>query len=168
MYHTIEKLTRMDVVLFILAGLFILIGLAGSFLPILPGVPLSYVGLLTLQFAASVSFSTRFLLFWGAVVVIVQLLDFYVPAWGTKRFGGSKLGVWGSVAGSLIGLFFGPWGIIFGPFVGAIAGELISGKDSSEALRAGLGSFIGFIFGTGIKIVVCLFILFYYIKEIFH
>ncbi len=156
----------MDILLFILVGIFLIIGFLGSFLPVLPGVPLSYVGILLLHFTDAVQFSTTFLMVWLVIVVVVQVLDYFVPMWGTKKFGGSKKGVWGSVLGSLVGMFFGPVGIIFGPFVGAVLGELLDGKQKNEAFRAGFGSFVGFLLGTGVKLVVCVFLIYYYILEV--
>ncbi len=156
----------MDIFLLTLAGLLLIVGFLGSFLPILPGVPLSYIGILLMHFTGCVQFSTRFLVLWGAVVVAVQIIDYVVPIWGTKRFGGSKKGVWGSVVGSIVGMFFGPLGIIFGPFLGALAGEFADGKETKDAMKAGVGSFVGFLLGTGIKLVVCSFLIVYYVREV--
>ena len=113
----------MDVVLVVLAAVCILIGIAGCILPVLPGVPLAYVGLLLLHASSYADFSLTFLLLWGAAVVVVQLLDYFIPAWGAKRFGGTKWGIWGSTIGVLVGIFLGPWGIVLGPFIGAVIGE---------------------------------------------
>lgn len=156
----------MEVVLVILGSLCLLLGLVGCILPILPGVPLAYGGLWLLQATDKVQFSWRFMLIWGVVTVVVQLLDFVVPVWGTKVFGGSKAGVWGSTIGLVVGLFFGPWGIVIGPFVGAVAGEILANglsKDMSfeQALKAGTGSFIGLMTGTVLKL-VCVGLMIYY------
>lgn len=156
----------MDVVLVVLAAICIIVGFAGCILPVLPGVPLAYVGLLLLHASSYADFSLTFLLLWGAAVVIVQLLDYFIPAWGTKRFGGTKWGTWGSTIGVLVGIFFGPWGIILGPFAGAVIGELLAGKQSNEALRAGAGVFVGFIVGTLLKLIIVAFFMYYYIKEL--
>jgi uncharacterized protein YqgC (DUF456 family) len=82
-------------------------------------------------------------------------LDYVIPAWGTKRYGGTKYGVWGSTIGVFVGMFFGAIGIIVGPLVGAIVGELIGGKGQKEALRAGWGSFVGILCGTVLKLICC-------------
>jgi uncharacterized protein len=119
----------MDYVLIVLGVLFIIGGILGGVLPVLPGPPLSYIGLLFLHFTEKYQFSTRFLIIWAIVTVVVYLLDYVIPAWGTKRFGGSNRGIWGSIIGLVIGLFFfPPFGIIIGPFVGAVIGELTCRK----------------------------------------
>ncbi|HKJ78566.1 MAG TPA: DUF456 domain-containing protein, partial [Prolixibacteraceae bacterium] len=121
----------MDLLLITLGVFFIIGGILGGLLPVLPGPPLSYIGLLCLHFTNEHAFTSKFLLFWAAITILVYILDFIIPAWGTKRFGGSRRGVWGSIIGLLIGLFFlGPVGIIIGPFAGAVIGELSTGKDS--------------------------------------
>lgn len=145
----------MDIALLILAFLFMLIGIIGCIVPGLPGTPIAYAGLWIAQASDRIDFSWQFLLVWGIVVVIISVLDYIVPAWGTKQFGGSRWGVWGSTIGVIIGLFFGAVGVILGPLVGAILGELISGKQLNQALKAGWGSFIGILFGTILKLIAC-------------
>ena len=145
----------MDIFLLVLAFLFMLIGIIGCIVPGLPGTPIAYVGLWIAQATERVDFSWQFLLIWGIVVIVISVLDYIVPAWGTKQFGGTKWGVWGSTIGVFVGLFFGASGVILGPLVGAIVGELIAGKQLQEAIRAGWGSFIGILFGTILKLVAC-------------
>jgi hypothetical protein len=145
----------MDIFLLILASLCMLIGIIGCIVPGLPGVPVAYVGLWIAQATDKIDFSWQFLLIWGIVTVVVSILDYIVPAWGTKKYGGTKYGVWGSTIGVIVGLFFGAVGVIIGPLVGAVLGELISGKQFNEALRAGWGSFIGILAGTVLKLVCC-------------
>ena len=100
------------------------------------------------------------------VTAVVQILDAVVPIWGTKVMGGSKAGVRGSTLGLIAGLFFGPWGIVLGPFIGAVAGEMMAnntGTDMSlkEALKAGSGAFVGLMTGTVLKL-VCVGLMIYY------
>ena len=145
----------MDIALLILAGLCMLVGLIGCIVPGLPGTPIAYAGLWIAQATERVDFSWQFLLIWGIVTVVVSVLDYVVPALGTKKFGGTRWGVWGSTIGVFIGLFFGAVGVIVGPLVGAILGELLGGKKMAEALRAGWGSFIGLLCGTVLKLICC-------------
>lgn len=145
----------MDIALLVIAFLLMLIGIIGCIVPGLPGTPIAYAGLWIAQATERVDFSWQFLLVWGIVTVVISALDYIVPAWGTKRYGGTKWGVWGSTIGVFVGLFAGPWGVILGPLAGAVIGELLGGKAAQEALRAGWGSFIGILFGTVIKLVAC-------------
>ncbi len=157
----------MDIVLIVFGVLFIITGILGCVIPVIPGPPLSYVGLLFLHFTAKYQFSSRFLVIWAIITVVVYALDYVIPAWGTKKFGGSKRGVWGSLIGLVIGLFFfPPFGIIIGPFLGAVIGELSSGKDSGAAIKSGFGSFMGFLAGTLLKLIASGMMTWYFFKEL--
>ncbi len=155
-----------------IAGLiFILISVIGSILPVIPGPALGFAGLFILRFTAFVEESRagyydNLLWIFAFVVIVVTILDYIVPVWGTKRFGGSKAGMLGAGLGVIAGLFFAPAGLIIGPFLGAVMGEMIAGKDEKRSLRAGFGSFIGFLTGVVLKITVCLVIGYYFIKEL--
>jgi uncharacterized protein YqgC (DUF456 family) len=158
----------MDFILLGIGVLLIVIGLLGCILPIIPGPPLSFVGLIMLQLTDKGDFSTNFLLIMGFLAVFVTVLDYIVPIWGTKRFGGSKAGVWGSTIGLIVGLFFfPPIGIILGPLVGAIVGESLRGTEFKDSLRAGMGSLLGFLLGTGIKLISSGLMTWYFFKEWF-
>lgn len=157
----------MDYFLITLGIIIALTGILGCFLPFLPGPPLNYVSLLLLHFTANHQFSTRFLVIWAIVTVVVVLIDYLIPVLGTKKFGGSKHGVWGSVVGLIAGLFiFPPIGIIIFPFAGAVVGELIAGKDTGSALKAGFGSFVGFLAGTILKLIVSGMMTWYFFSKI--
>lgn len=145
----------MEVVLLVLAFICLVVGIIGCIVPGLPGTPVAYAGLWIAQATERVDFSWQMLLVWGIVTVVVSVLDYVVPAWGTKQFGGTRYGVWGSTIGVFVGLFAGPWGVILGPLVGAVVGELLGGKAAAEAIRAGWGSFIGLLFGTILKLICC-------------
>ena len=157
----------LDITLITLGIICIIIGIVGCIMPVIPGVPLNYLGIILLQFTSQVQFSTHFLIVWGIVVVIVQILDYYVPVWGTKRFGGGKKGIWGSIIGVIAGIFiFPPWGIIICPFVGAVIGELLDKKEINAAIKAGFGAFLGFVAGTLMKLIVAIILSFYFFKEL--
>ena len=158
----------MDLTLLILAGVLLVLGLLGAVLPVLPGLPFSYAGLLVFWFSSYSELSVQFVVIWGIVVAVLQILDYVLPALGARWLGGSKWGTWGSVIGLLVGMFFGIAGIVVGPFVGAVVGELINGAKGDVALKAGLGSFMGLLVGTFAKLVVSGIFIFYYIKEIFQ
>jgi uncharacterized protein YqgC (DUF456 family) len=156
----------LDIILVILGFCFLLGGLVGCILPAIPGPPLSYLALLFLQATRFADFSVKFLLITALVTVVVTVVDFIFPMWGTRKFGGSRAGTIGAVVGLLGGLFFAPVGIIVGPFAGAVAGELIAGRDTNSALRSGLGSLMGFLMGTVMKLTVCLIFTYYFVKEL--
>ncbi len=156
----------MDVFLAILGTICIIIGVLGSLLPILPGPPISYAGVLLLHFTQYAQYSTRFLILFAVLTAVVAVLDYVIPIWGTRKFGGSKYGTWGATIGVVVGIFMGPVGMIVGPFIGAVVGEMIYGKKSNEAFRAGLGSFIGFITGTLMKIVLSVILAFHFFKAL--
>jgi len=156
----------MDNLWVILGGILMLVGLAGSILPFLPGPPLSYIGLILQQLREAPPFSSKFLWIWAGVTLAVVIIDYVIPIYGTKKFGGTKYGVWGCTIGLIIGLFFGPVGIIAGPFVGAFVGELIGNANSDHALKAALGSFIGFLAGTLLKLIACAMMTYYYVASL--
>ena len=161
----------MDLTFAIVGSLLVLIGFLGSILPIIPGPPISWAGLLMLKWTDYINDNLPgyqnvlwILLFF---VVLVTILDYVVPIMGTKKYGGSKRGVWGATLGVVVGLFFGPLGIIIGPFLGAYLGEISSDKKDREALRAAWGSFMGFLLGVGLKLMTCGAILFFFIRFLF-
>ena len=156
----------LDIFLVILGICFLVGGLAGCILPALPGPPLSYIALLLLQATRFGDFSVKFLIITAIVTIIVTVVDYLLPLWGAKKWGGSRAGIIGSAIGLVIGLFFLPIGIIVGPFAGAVVGELIAGRDSNVALRSGFGAFVGFLLGTGVKLAVCVAFTFYFVKEL--
>ncbi len=157
----------MDVLLLIPGFILILIGLIGCIIPIIPGPPISYAGLLMMHLTKAVHYEQKFLLLWAGLVIGVTILDYFTPIWGTKKFGGTKRGTWGATLGLLIGLvFFPPIGIIIGPFAGAVIGELTHSEDMKKALRSGMGSLLGFLLGTGLKFAVSGFITYYFFRDL--
>ncbi|WP_370100590.1 DUF456 domain-containing protein [Xanthomarina gelatinilytica] len=158
----------MDILLTILGFLFMLLGILGSFLPVLPGPPLSWIGLLLLYLTNAVPNNWLFLGITLAVALIVFALDYIIPALGTKKFGGSKYGVLGTTIGLLVAIIFpvlGVFGIIVWPFVGAFIGELLNRTDSKTAVKAAFGSFLGFLTGTFIKFLVAVIYLGFFIMK---
>ena len=158
-----------DLVWAIIGLIVLIIGIVFSVLPVIPGQVLSWGSLLILQLQTNPPFSARFLAIWALVTAGVTLLDYYVPIWGTKKLGGSKSGIWGAAIGLIIGIFFfPPFGLIIGPFIGAYLGELIEGKDSRVAFKSGLGSFLGFVAGTMMKLVISFIMGYHFIINAFN
>ena len=148
--------TAIDILLIFSGVLCLLIGFAGCFFPLLPSSPLAYCALWLLHATHRCDYSYRFLTLTLIATAVVQLLDSVIPALGAKRFGGSKAGIWGSILGGILGgIFFAPAGLILGPLLGAILGELLIGKGKREALKAGLGAFIGFLAGIVLNVILC-------------
>lgn len=157
----------MDVFLMTIAVILALLGLLGSFLPAIPGPPLSYAALLLMQLSGQADYSTAFLIVWAAITLVVVLVDLFVPVWMTRRKGGSKTASRGAAIGLLVGLLVGPLGVILGPFVGAFIGQLIEDRgDTSRALDVAKSSFFGFLLGTGMKLIICGMMLFYVIRSV--
>lgn len=147
-----------DITLVIIGFILTLVGILGSFLPVLPGPPVSWIGLLLLHLTKAVPDNWWFLGITLVIALFVTVMDYVIPAAGTKKFGGSKAGMWGSIIGLLVAIFFpilGPFGIIIWPFVGALVGELSNNaSDQKRAWKAAFGSFLGFLTGTFLKFLV--------------
>lgn len=157
----------MTIFLITLAVVCLLTGLAGCVIPVLPGPPISYLGILFLHFSKEYDYSLTTLLVLLALVIVVTILDYVIPMLGSKYLGAGKWGSAGSFIGTIIGLFFLPWGLIVGPFLGAFIGEKISGKGWHDAFVAGTGSLVGFLVGTLIKVLLCLYMIWIFIESLF-
>jgi len=148
----------MDVFLLIIGFIFMLIGIAGSFLPILPGPFMGWIGLLLLHLTSIIPMSYPFLIITFLISVVIWMLDYIIPSMGTKRFGGSKWGAIGTTIGLIIGIIAPiPLGFLLGAFLGALIGELLyNHKDLKRAFKAAFGSFVGFLASTTLKFMVSL------------
>lgn len=159
----------MDILIVLIAALFIVLGIVGSFLPILPGPLTSWVGLLILHFADAIPMNWPFLIITLIFAIFIWFLDYIIPAIGTKRFGGSKYGMIGTSIGLIVGLLSPiPFGIIIGPFIGALIGELINKSNSQTAIKAAFGSFLGFLTSTFIKFIVSIVYLGLFIVKVWE
>lgn len=157
----------MDIILIILGVSALLLGLIGCIVPLLPGPPVAYAALLMLQLTSPAPFSSTQLLLWLLIVVFVQLIDYFLPMLGSKYSGGGRWGSRGCLVGTLIGLFFMPWGLLVGPFLGAYLGTLMEGRNQSEALKSGFGSLLGFLLGTVLKCLVCGYFAWQFVVSLF-
>ena len=154
-----------DYVLLIAGILLMILGIIGCLVPVLPGPPFSFLGIIFLHLSKFGHFTNIALITMGGIALVVTILDYVVPVWGTKKFGGSKYGIRGATIGLVIGLFLGPLGLIIGPLLGAFAGELIFKDDINYALKAGFGSLVGFLTGIGLKLAASFIMTFYFFKE---
>ncbi len=160
----------MDIFLIIVGFIFIIVGIAGSILPVLPGPPLAWVGLLFMYLTKVIPMDYWVLGIALTLAIIITILDYVIPAVGTKKFGGTKYGMWGTTIGLIIGLLIPiPLGFLIGSIVGAFVGELIyDSQDTPRATKAAIGSFVGFISATFLKLVVTLGFLIWFIKVVWQ
>ena len=157
----------MDIALLILGFILMLVGILGSFLPVLPGPPVSWIGLLLLYLTKAIPNDWWFLGITLVVALIVFALDYIIPAMGTRKFGGSRAGMIGTTIGLVVAILFpvlGIFGIVIWPFIGALVGELINKADQQKALKAAFGSFIGFLTGTFLKFLIAVVYLGFFIS----
>lgn len=155
----------MEYLILIVSLLFVLVGIAGSVLPALPGPPLSWIGILILYTTPGIIWNYWLLGITFVITIVIAILDYVIPAQGTKRFGGSKYGIWGTNIGLIVGIFAPiPFGFIIGPFIGALIGELLFDQSNiNRAFKAATGSFIGFLASSFVKFVYCIVLLGIYI-----
>jgi len=157
----------LDFALLIVGFILIIIGIIGSVLPVLPGPTLSWVGLLLVFFHKDIPMNYTVIIVTGIIAIGINILDYIIPAKTVKKYGGSKYAIWGTNIGLLLGLFFPPLGFLIGPFIGAFVGQMyFNSQDQKTAFKVALGSFIGFITGTFMKLMVCfvyLGLFFYYV-----
>jgi len=153
----------MDTFLIVIAIILLIGAIAGCIIPFLPGPPLAYGSLILIQISSYKPYSEKFLIIWALVTILVVVADYYIPIWGTKKFGGTKGGVWGATIGLLFGIFlFPPIGLIVGPFFGAFIGEIVNNQNTNKAFRSALGSFIGFVAGTFMKLGISIVMGYYF------
>lgn len=158
----------LSIVLCIAAGVLLLVGFLGTFVPILPGAPLAWAGLLAAHFSQYNSISYLCLIITAVIAVAVSVADNIFPVTMTKKAGGSKYATTGATLGLIVGFFTGPWGIILGPFFGALIGEIINKKGMKDGvLKAALGAFSGFLLGTGLKMITVLGFIWVFVLSFF-
>ena len=158
----------MVTVIFIIAFVLLVLGVLGSLIPGLPGPPLSFIGILLIHFFTGTHFSISFLLTWAFIVILVFLLDYFMQVWGVKKFGGGRKATIGTFLGLFVGFLFPPIGLLIEPFIGAFIGALLEVQDdNTRAFKVAIGSFIGFVTGTILKLVVSSVLLYYAIYNIY-
>ena len=157
----------MDLIIVFVAGLFMVLGVLGSFLPVLPGIPLSWLGLLIFHFSGAIPMNYTFLGITLLIAVIIFALQYAIPALGTKYLGGTRSGMIGATIGLVAGIFIPiPFAILIAPFVGAYIGEILNKADSRTALKAASGSFIGLLASTFMELVVTSIFFFLFLYKV--
>jgi uncharacterized protein YqgC (DUF456 family) len=144
---------ELQIVLYLIAGVLILVGLVGVVLPVLPGLPVMFVGMLLAAWADHFQrVPIWVIVILGLMSLTALVVDFLATSLGARQVGAGKLAVLGAALGTLVGLFFGIPGLIVGPFLGAVVGELLHGKQLLHASKVGIATWLGLIFGTALKI----------------
>ncbi len=157
----------LDIILCIVAAVLLIVGFFGTFVPVLPGAPLAWVGLITAYFSYYIEISILTLVICGIASIVVSILDNFFPIFMTKKAGGSKAATTGATIGLIIGFFIGPAGIILGPLAGAMIGELIHTQGEwGNSFKSAIGAFLGFLLGTGIKMITVLVFIWIYFRAL--
>ncbi len=156
----------LETIAIILGAVFVFLGIAGCVLPLLPGPPLSFTGLLLLALLKHFSppLTPTLIIIMAVITIAATLGDYLIPLWGAKRYGTSKWGIWGSVAGMAIGLFFSPFSMLLGALIGAVVVEWLVQKEKEKALKAGWGVIMGSLLGTVLKLGVSGMMAYYFIR----
>jgi hypothetical protein len=154
-----------DIWILIAVTLLSLVGIIGCIAPGLPGPPLNYAALLLVQYQYK-SFSTTFMVVWTVIIILTTILDYFIPVWFAKKYGASKYGVYGSIIGMIVGIFFTPVGMVLGMLLGAIIGEMIGGSDSATAVKSGIATFFGTMMSMGLKLIVSIVLCIYLFVEL--
>ena len=163
----------MEASIIITIGIILLvIGLVSCVLPPLPGPPIAYLALLLAYFGlnATNDLPLWLLILYAIIILLITIIDNFIPVWSTQKFGGTKAGIRGCFIGILVGILLAPFGgfsIIICPFLGAMTGELIDGQEFTVAIKSGIGSFVGFLLTSGLKIIFVLMICFHFFKPLF-
>lgn len=154
-----------DIFLISIGLVIAVIGIVGCIIPAVPGPPLNFISLLILEAVTGGTYSPFFYVLWGAITILSIILDYVFPVWSAKKFNASRYGIWGSIIGMLIGIiFFPPFGMIAGLLLGAIAGELFAGKESSHAMKVGMVTFISSLLMILFKLAASLLMTYYFSK----
>jgi uncharacterized protein YqgC (DUF456 family) len=144
-----------DIALYLLAAVLMIAGVAGAIVPALPGIPLIFAGI---WLAAGVDHYRHAGVWWLVVIAVIGaiglVVDFVAGMLGAKRVGASPRALWGATLGTLVGMFFGLPGLLLGPFLGAVAGELMSGTSVLRSTHVGAGAWFGMLVGTLVKLVI--------------
>ena len=157
-----------DTIIYFVAFGFMIFGIIGSILPLIPGPIMSYIGLLLIHYFVDLNFTDKELFMYGIVTILVFLSDYILQFLGVKNMGGKKYALYGTMVGVVVGLFFPPFGLILGPFLGALTGAILEKNPHKNAFKIAFGALLGFVFGTIVKLSYSLYILYLVINTLFN
>ena len=159
----------LEVIIIMIGIVLLILGIIGCIVPAIPGPPLNFIALLLLQLLPGSNLTSEFMIWLGVLTVLITLLDYILPIFGAKVFGVSNYGIIGSFVGMIIGiLFFPPVGMLIGIIIGAVAGELLAGKNNSEAFRAGIATFFLSILMILLKLLLSVYMTYHFVIESFN
>lgn len=152
----------------VIGSVLMILGLAGSILPILPGPPLSFIGLFLLALLRHFSppLTPTLVIIMAIATIFAIAMDYIIPLLGAKRYGVSKWGIWGSVLGMATGIFWSPFAMLAGAFIGAVLAEWLVGKKKGDALRAGWGVVMGTLFATILRLGISGVMTYYFVRAL--
>ena len=153
-------------VIIIISILFLIFGLIGSLIPVIPGPIFSYLGIIFAYVFSLLDISQSEFIIISLATILVFILDYFFQYFGVKKLGGGRMSVMGLVLGTILGLFFAPFGLLLGPFLGAFLGAILENKNKSQSVKVAIGSLIGFISGTLVKFTFSTFLLWIFLKSI--
>ena len=154
-----------DILIIILVLFLSLLGIVGCFVPGMPGPTINYVALLIVQYRYN-SYSIIFMIIWALIIALTVVIDYFLPIWVAKKYGATKYGIWGSIIGMLLGIFFTPVGMVLGMLIGAVVGELLGGSEKGTALKSGIATFAGTVLSIGVQLIVSIVLTVYIIVEL--
>lgn len=157
----------MNELIYIVSFIFLLIGLIGAVIPVIPGPFISFVAVVLLYATSDLNITTKMLWILGVFMLISTIGDYVLQILGVKKLGGGKKAIRGTIIGTVIGLFLPPFGIIIGAFIGAFIGAKSESDNFSQALKIAFGAFIGFVLGTLVKLAYSIYVIYYIIKLLF-
>ncbi len=161
------EVSTIEIFAIVVATIFFLVGLVGTMVPVMPGPPTIWLGMLVYGLIAGFDdFSVFFFIAQALLALAVMGIDYLFSAMGTRFFGGTKAGFWGAALGLLIGLFFFPFGLLIGPFLGAVLAELIYRGQTDQAIRSGFGASLGFFGALPFKLLLEAVMIFWFITNI--
>ena len=156
----------MEEIIYLLSLIFMILGLIGSFIPVIPGPFISFIGMVLTYSFTTLPIGGNMMWILGALMAIAMVGDYILQIVGVKKVGGGKKAIRGTLIGTLLGMFIPPVGILLGALIGAFIGAKMEQGSNTQSLKIALGAFAGFLFGTGVKLIYSVYILYYFLDQV--